>query len=1401
MAEVLSAEQLSEVFTTSTSAQVALTTSPTVAGGTYLVLVTYEVNLNKANTTNAVEVRTTVDGTVIGEHDYYAKQTSDWHPGCHMRAVALAAGARTLKVEFWNNVSTNSPTAKVRNVRIFAWSVDLLTHLAIGPYSTTESSAYYQPLLAPAGAPVNGATYLMFWSAEVASDTTSRRAQVQAQFAVGTTVVDAGSGEIDFTVAGAYVPVGGFRYFSVAATPFPAFAQLGFKASASGATITARRLAVAVIRVIDGVTAHPDFVVGATAETVTDQTNTTGTLAVASQATFTAVASKYLLLAMGQIRGSAGTVDAVFDVRHAASAIFGQGQVRVGASAQRLPFMAHRYADYTAGSVTDDVRFARGASGSVVIHDSRVVILKIGLQANITETATIQADLVNLFGKLIDAETATFTDAVDLIHALAESATAQDIAFSDILTLLSQRDFTDAFSFAEGVLALLLPTRQTAMTYLPVQLVELLLASGTRYYATRDIYVSSPTGLWADNTLFKGNQLTFLEPMEFSVDQLLGMQGLESIEVAFDNSSGEFTSLRTEECRNRFMRVWEWDEATGELTLLFVGKISRRPSLGLQASFEASMQSLPLFNRDFPFRTITTEEFHRAAPEAVGKVITQVWGSVRKIPMRLIDADENPNPPPAGNWTYLLYEKCFAQPSLGWLSQQNDPSHVPLPTVTAIYRNGRLIDPSEYTLNETAGPYSERYVTATFARDQKDFKLCFDTVQSDYRFRNPAIIVQGLLAGYGLEAVDAASFAQARADLDAEYVGAGTQPAFDFAIAEEWKFVDVLNELLFRMRLGRNEAGQWTCTVDKQATRAMLRIGMGGDGNEFLNAEVGPLTGKSIEEMPAAFEIYYAWNRGFLENNGRFVFAREVPGAAIADGKRERIECHFVTDHATAEAIVQFRAQYEVASEEQCEVVIEREGRKLRRGDVVLVSVPLATHGIVNEPFRVISAALGMVVRRLVVARYGPEIYAFSRNALLDPADPAEPPEATTPDYTFTPPPAPIGLSVEGWVARRAELAGGDGQLVLSVKLRALLPGSPKNGTSVVFKWRPAGEPLIAHFGDETPISSSQWGTSPGVLGTIGPLTPGVKYDFYAYLHNANNDPGASAADDAQNGAEFTITNQLAPENITTPPSMAGWVISVSSIPGAIKITVQVPALFVKLPPGIRAIKVYRRGDPIKESVTEANLVSEGPSTSIVDDPPDTTGGEPYYYFARLVDVNGQVSDDIIGPPVDAFGNIVAARIGLVGDGGVAPGVTARLTQRARLSEYTTFTTFDTWIEIGSVDVDLVTTPGASSVVQFTVDLRYGMTHPAETDVLELQITDTADDDNAPAAGPIAIMRGYGAGVGVSVEFGGSRILTAANQSGSQTYHVKVRAASGTLTDFRAGEVNLTILEFRRAGS
>ncbi|HSE45085.1 MAG TPA: hypothetical protein VLA89_07120, partial [Gemmatimonadales bacterium] len=302
--------------------------------------------------------------------------------------------------------------------------------------------------------------------------------------------------------------------------------------------------------------------------------------------------------------------------------------------------------------------------------------------------------------------------------------------------------------------------------------------------------------------------------------------------------------------------------------------------------------------------------------------------------------------------------------------------------VDTLYRDGPndtlvTITPAEFSVSTTLYP---GLTVVRFLIRQVNFVGGFHTIFADVQgaSRDFSDAIKEVLTNttWGLgQAVDAASFATAKADL-AAFGGLYC----DGVANQQAQAQDLLRLLMIvrGMRLGFNSSNQWTLTVDKVPIAIKMRLRDGvGDGERNIQ-QAGQRQLVPTTSAVSKYTIKYRLNfpNGGTSSDYDFSLFRSVNSF----GKETVLEHPLIREHETADRVVDYLAKREKFGQDSCDFDATQEARQLREGD--LVQVTYTPNGYSNTIAEVREIEKRTDLNHIVVSGWDASIFVYQPGPL-----------------------------------------------------------------------------------------------------------------------------------------------------------------------------------------------------------------------------------------------------------------------------------------------------------------------------------------------------------------------------------------------------------------------------------
>lgn len=546
-----------------------------------------------------------------------------------------------------------------------------------------------------------------------------------------------------------------------------------------------------------------------------------------------------------------------------------------------------------------------------------------------------------------------------------------------------------------------------------------------------------------------------------------------------------------------------------------------------------------------PSRSYAVAAFAELFDGHVGRNVADARGTVVKMPLTELVKT-------GGVWKYgsVLYDASVST------------------TVLAVYRDGRLVDPAEYTTGTLAaavGGYTVR--TVHFIREQIDpqgrrYEMQADLLVGSATTRASDEIKRLLLlAG---QSVNAASFTAA------ESYGTTHKMWCDVAFVKGRPLRDIIADLLLiaRADLVQNSAGEWVLVQDQVASSA-------GTWNEA--ADLVEVEEYYTPEVPRSIRVDY---RPIVADEERFNTpprTRSTTGTAA-----ERVyKSPYIRNHETADRLADYLSKR--AAQPRARVRVY--GMNCVKGEVITIVGNTAWQGA--KDFVVDAISYGPDSNLLELREYSAAVHTYTSATL-----PTDPSNGYSPDYSQTPPVAPTGLAV----VSQAATVEADGKVTSHALIRAIPPAV--NWARLMIAVTDSGTGGVYQV--ELKLVSGNWeATVPG-------LRPNQAHTVIAQAVNSNNVLGA-----ATSPVGFTSANH------TSLPATVGGLTATQDAATAMRVFWNHTTL------ANRAGYILERSD--NGGATWPNVYRLGKDTNTFVDSGVATGFT-FYYRIRQVDSSGNES-------------------------------------------------------------------------------------------------------------------------------------------------------------------------------
>jgi hypothetical protein len=435
-----------------------------------------------------------------------------------------------------------------------------------------------------------------------------------------------------------------------------------------------------------------------------------------------------------------------------------------------------------------------------------------------------------------------------------------------------------------------------------------------------------------------------------------GITEIADVTFSLSNADGLLTALFTGgDIREQPITITRYDLASGIIAEEYHARIS---SIGLVDGtivITASSPALTLFEQLVPSKLIDKTTYPKAV--SVDVPIPVIFGNVSQAPLPYICDDTLIN-----QYVYVV--------GYGVID------------VSAVYRDGPnetlvTITTAEYSVSTTLYP---GMTVVVFPIRQINFFGGFHLIFADVLAPSRSFVnaIQQVITDttWGLgQQIDAGTFATAEQDL-LDFSGMFC----DGVVGAQAQAQDLLRLLMIvrGMRLGFNNANQWTLVVDKVPPSIKMRMRDGtGDGERNIQ-QAGQRQLVHTTDAISLYKIKYRLNfpKGGTSAAFDFTQSRIVNGF----GKETVLEHPFIRDHETADRVCDYLAKREKFSQDSCDFEITQEARQIREGDLVEVTyVPNGYSGTLVEVREIEKKTEG---NHVVVSGWDASIFVYQPGTL-----------------------------------------------------------------------------------------------------------------------------------------------------------------------------------------------------------------------------------------------------------------------------------------------------------------------------------------------------------------------------------------------------------------------------------
>jgi hypothetical protein len=506
-------------------------------------------------------------------------------------------------------------------------------------------------------------------------------------------------------------------------------------------------------------------------------------------------------------------------------------------------------------------------------------------------------------------------------------------------------------------------------------------------------------------------------------------------------------------------------EITNERRVVVTRTIRRQDQLGLECVDvdRAALEGL------FPAETYTVADWPEIFGDHVNRPVAQAIGTVVKVPLTYLSKS-------GGAWKY------GATKVLGAVA-----------TVLTVYRDGRIVSPSEYTVTTQAAAVSPYSVTVvSFAKEQADQQGRLYTLEADMvgpGSRLPADELARVLTAFGMT-IDATSFTEATQYHEAEGIRG------DFGYAAQRTGASIVEDLLFvaRGQLYQKPDGAYALFVDRPRTAAAM---FDAAGDQIAVTEY------ARPEIRKTITLQYRPTTSQRED-----FAGKLQRTTTGVSGELLKKSPFVRDHDVADRLICYLTEREKA---RGTAKARLHGVQFQAGDLVAIASHIHWEG--GKLFAAPQLTRPADANEASLEEYAAAVYVYTPGTL-----PAGATNGYLPDYSQTPPAAPTGLTV----VSQGTSVDSDGKVTAYALIRATPPA---------VNW----SRLVAQVKDTTTneIYQAQLILAGGNYeATVSGLRPGRAHAVVAWAVNATNVDGIATAAVPFASAEYAAA-PAAPTGLT----------------------------------------------------------------------------------------------------------------------------------------------------------------------------------------------------------------------------------------------------------------------------
>lgn len=727
------------------------------------------------------------------------------------------------------------------------------------------------------------------------------------------------------------------------------------------------------------------------------------------------------------------------------------------------------------------------------------------------------------------------------------------------------------------------------------------------------------------------NIAAFSEPQDNSANDFGIQEGggftvdlVTSSDVVVD-LAGVGAALRNQECELELVTRFRAVDGTVVQETTHVRRAIVKRSVQKRGVLTLTLKDIDraALEKVFPFETFTVEDWPELFTDHVGRRVPQGVGTVR-VPL-----------------TYIK--------KTGGLFRYAGPKILGAPgALLAVYRGlqegkGAVVSASEYSVGTLTGAVSPGLAVATvdFVKDQNDFNNRPSVLEADYLLpgsRIPADEIARILALYGI-ATDAPSFMAAR-DYDAAagfavdcLHGGDANGRTGNAIVEDLCAVA-------RAWLTQTPTGPWAMTQDRPGI-PILEVNTAA--NQFEIDEYGDA------EIEKTITVYYGPR---LSNTEDFE-GKKVEGTTSGSSGELAIKNRYVRYASVADRL---RSYHQKRRNSLRTAVASIFAVQMKTADIITVNDTVIFTG--KRHFTIDRLSRPADRNRATLREYDGTIHDYTPQAL-----PAGASNVYGPDYTFTPPLAPTGLTI----VSQGTSADTDGKVTSYALIRVTPPALNWSRLVIVVTDTTTNEiyqlqPMLVSGNYEVVFSG---------------LRPNRAHNAYALAYNANGIEGISTAPPVTFTSANYTTAPSAPTGVVATQTLSFEVdvafTKVADVAGAPKVRHYVP--FVKI-----GAAAFTAADPIL-APPYTFKVSHGVAYQVkfqtvdMNANPSVDSGVASITPVAKTDDNHVVPQGISGPSI-ADASINRGR-GYTGTGGVSVSVGSNSSQGIDMDVYSFFPNID----------------------------------------------------------------------------------------------------------------------------